>query len=44
MQCWNPAFDVTPAELVTGGIVTEFGVFAPNELKAKLTLALKDKA
>ncbi len=27
----NPAFDVTPARLVTG-IITEQGVFAPNEL------------
>ena len=30
--CWNPAFDVTPAELITGGIVTEKGVFNPGEL------------
>ncbi|XP_052866864.1 methylthioribose-1-phosphate isomerase [Anopheles cruzii] len=29
--CWNPAFDVTPAELITG-IVTERGVFRPSEL------------
>ena len=29
----NPAFDVTPARLVTG-IMTEKGVFAPNALKA----------
>jgi methylthioribose-1-phosphate isomerase len=28
----NPAFDVTPARLVTG-IITEHGVFAPNALK-----------
>jgi methylthioribose-1-phosphate isomerase len=28
----NPAFDVTPARLVTG-IITEKGVFAPNALK-----------
>lgn len=28
----NPAFDVTPAELVTG-IITEKGVFAPQRLK-----------
>ena len=28
----NPAFDVTPAHLVTG-IVTEKGVFAPSMLK-----------
>lgn len=30
--CWNPAFDVTPAELITGGIITERGVFRPDEL------------
>lgn len=30
--CWNPAFDVTPAELITGGIVTEKGVFRPQEV------------
>lgn len=30
--CWNPAFDVTPAALITGGIVTERGVFASNSL------------
>ncbi|XP_053789080.1 methylthioribose-1-phosphate isomerase isoform X2 [Vidua chalybeata] len=28
---WNPAFDVTPHELITGGIITEWGVFAPPE-------------
>ena len=31
-QVANPAFDVTPARLVTG-IITEHGVFAPNQLK-----------
>lgn len=36
INCWNPAFDVTPAELITGGIVTEYGVFSPAELKSKL--------
>ena len=30
---WNPAFDVTPAELITGGIITEKGVCAANCLK-----------
>ena len=30
--CWNPAFDVTPAELITGGIITELGVFKAGEL------------
>lgn len=34
-QAHNPAFDVTPARLVTG-IITEQGVFAPNALD-KLT-------
>jgi methylthioribose-1-phosphate isomerase len=32
---YNPAFDVTPAELITG-IITEHGVFAPGELKQNL--------
>lgn len=31
IQCWNPAFDVTPASLITG-IVTEEGVYVPGEL------------
>jgi methylthioribose-1-phosphate isomerase len=30
----NPAFDVTPARLVTG-IITEHGVFSPNALKER---------
>lgn len=34
--CWNPAFDVTPAELITGGIITEKGVFKPAELAKKI--------
>ncbi|KAM4889067.1 methylthioribose-1-phosphate isomerase [Thomomys bottae] len=34
---WNPAFDVTPHELITGGIITEKGVFAPGELQAALS-------
>ncbi|XP_002733184.1 methylthioribose-1-phosphate isomerase-like [Saccoglossus kowalevskii] len=34
--CWNPAFDVTPAELITGGIVTEHGVFKPEVLKKEM--------
>ena len=44
ISVWNPAFDVTPAELITGGIVTEFGVFSPAELKDKLVKALKQAA
>ena len=31
---YNPAFDVTPAELITG-IITERGVFKPGELAAE---------
>ncbi|MFQ4141876.1 S-methyl-5-thioribose-1-phosphate isomerase [Chlorogloeopsis sp. ULAP02] len=31
-EFYNPAFDVTPAELITG-IITEKGTFAPGELK-----------
>jgi Predicted translation initiation factor 2B subunit, eIF-2B alpha/beta/delta family len=31
INCWNPAFDVTPASLITG-IITERGVFSPREL------------
>ena len=36
IQCWNPAFDVTPAELITGGIITEYGVFPPGKLRKGL--------
>ena len=32
---FNPAFDVTPANLITG-IITEFGVFKPEDLKTAL--------
>ena len=42
IQCWNPAFDVTPAEFITGGIITEHGVFAPSELKEALKPYVKD--
>ncbi|XP_010611767.1 methylthioribose-1-phosphate isomerase [Fukomys damarensis] len=37
---WNPAFDVTPHDLITGGIITELGVFAPGELQAALSTSL----
>lgn len=30
-KCFNPAFDVTPASLVSG-VITEVGVFSPGEL------------
>ncbi|NXX80392.1 MTNA isomerase, partial [Urocolius indicus] len=36
IEVWNPAFDVTPHELITGGIVTELGVFDPRELRRAL--------
>jgi methylthioribose-1-phosphate isomerase len=32
VEFYNPAFDVTPAELITG-IITEKGVVAPAELQ-----------
>jgi len=35
INCWNPSFDVTPSKLITGGLITEHGVFQPHEL-AKL--------
>lgn len=31
VDIWNPAFDVTPAELITA-IVTDRGVFAPGQV------------
>jgi methylthioribose-1-phosphate isomerase len=34
-EFYNPAFDVTPAHLITG-IVTEFGVFPPDQIEAAL--------
>ncbi|XP_069051745.1 methylthioribose-1-phosphate isomerase [Lepisosteus oculatus] len=37
VDVWNPAFDVTPHQLITGGIITELGVFLPSELQAALT-------
>ncbi|XP_065151129.1 methylthioribose-1-phosphate isomerase [Paramisgurnus dabryanus] len=37
IDVWNPSFDVTPHQLITGGIITELGVFLPSELQAALT-------
>ena len=34
IDVYNPAFDVTPADLITG-IITERGVFKPDELASK---------
>ncbi|XP_028026018.1 methylthioribose-1-phosphate isomerase [Bombyx mandarina] len=36
INCWNPSFDVTPASLIAG-IITEKGVFAPDNLKSVKT-------
>ncbi len=35
VDVWNPAFDITPARLITK-IVTEKGAFTPEELEAQL--------
>lgn len=37
INVWNPAFDVTPANLITG-VITERGVFTCDELKNQLNL------
>jgi len=42
VQVWNPSFDVTPAQLITG-IITEHGVFKPEELEEKLLSLQKIK-
>ncbi|XP_064355294.1 methylthioribose-1-phosphate isomerase isoform X2 [Dromaius novaehollandiae] len=42
INVWNPAFDVTPHELITGGIITETGVYAPGELLQALVAARGD--
>eukprot|EP01064_Diplonema_japonicum_P023399 TRINITY_DN3381_c0_g1_i1.p1 TRINITY_DN3381_c0_g1~~TRINITY_DN3381_c0_g1_i1.p1 ORF type:complete len:377 (+),score=104.24 TRINITY_DN3381_c0_g1_i1:48-1133(+) len=41
LSVWNPAFDVTPAELITGGIVTELGVIEPVDGKLDVLAFLK---
>ncbi len=37
-EFYNPAFDVTPASLITG-IITENGVFKPEEIRSQLQAA-----
>jgi methylthioribose-1-phosphate isomerase len=32
VEVWNPAFDVTPADLIAG-IITERGIIAPQALR-----------
>jgi len=41
INCWNPAFDVTPASLIKG-IITERGIFEPHELAQKVREALQN--
>jgi methylthioribose-1-phosphate isomerase len=36
VSVWNPAFDVTPAPLITG-IITERGILSPQELPTKVS-------
>ncbi|KAL1140861.1 hypothetical protein AAG570_000789 [Ranatra chinensis] len=36
ISCWNPAFDITPASLITG-IITEHGMLDPLELEEKVS-------
>lgn len=44
MHCWNPAFDVTPVDLITGGIITEYGVLKPGlNFSAELEFMLSQK-
>lgn len=40
ITCWNPAFDVTPSNLIQG-IITEKGVFAPKDLSSKVKCILE---
>lgn len=40
ITCWNPAFDVTPAKLITG-IITEVGVFSPEKLRDEVSAIKK---
>ena len=39
---WNPAFDITPAHLVTA-LITEFGVLCPPYRKALSALSLPNQ-
>jgi methylthioribose-1-phosphate isomerase len=41
-QAWNPAFDITPAHLVTA-LITEFGVLRPPYLEALRVLPLPNQ-
>lgn len=39
MQVWNPVFDITPGKLITGGIITEKGVFEPASAEPYYNIA-----
>ena len=41
-QAWNPAFDITPAQLVTG-LITEFGVLRPPYRESLRGLSLPNQ-
>ena len=41
-QAWNPAFDITPAHLVTG-LITEFGVLRPPYRESLRGLSLPNQ-
>uniref|UniRef100_A0A672UKK2 Methylthioribose-1-phosphate isomerase n=1 Tax=Strigops habroptila TaxID=2489341 RepID=A0A672UKK2_STRHB len=36
IDVWNPAFDVTPHDLITGGVVTEWGVVPASDVRRAL--------
>jgi methylthioribose-1-phosphate isomerase len=40
VEVYNPAFDITPSNLVTG-IITEYGIFKPSEICQGLNDAIK---
>jgi S-methyl-5-thioribose-1-phosphate isomerase len=39
IQVWNPSFDVTPAALITGGIITEHGVITKSSEDTKFNIS-----
>uniref|UniRef100_A0A8C4R1L2 Methylthioribose-1-phosphate isomerase n=1 Tax=Eptatretus burgeri TaxID=7764 RepID=A0A8C4R1L2_EPTBU len=39
IDVWNPAFDITPVNLITGGIITELGVFPAANLTAAMLVS-----
>jgi methylthioribose-1-phosphate isomerase len=39
IKVWNPAFDVTPADLITG-IITDLGIIRPTTNEAGKTVSV----